>query len=1558
MEALYMYNTSIKKEINNYKVILTARDFYKEISLIELNQISFGTSEECDIQINLKDDIQRDRFVVNIVKDNDASESGDDIWELYCDSHVYISAEGVLKQYNRVLSYGDDFMLRYRQDSTDVLHLSFIMDFGDYNTDFNRIITIPVGQAIHIGGYDRDEIRIHDELLEDSEFEIRIENTVPNSSDFMDENREAALKTVKIDHINCRYGLYINGNVVSGEVTIHNHDYISLLGYNFYYKDYSLYTTIDKAIEIQGLVYHTEPSTDTQYPRFYRSTRVMEEAEEQKIPILMPPPEIKKPEKNILMSLLPALGTLALTIVLRGVIGGGGTFVVFSACTMGMGIASSVVSFISNARTYKKDVADRYNKYTNYIAEKRQEIEKKRMQELVSLERIYYTPAEEYELAMRFSSDLFHCQREDLDYLTIYLGKGEVESIQQIDYKEQEQMDALDDLSRLPDELKCEYRYLHDAPVVCDIKHYSAVGVVAEQEKCYELIRNWICDLVTRHYHTDVKIIIIGDTQDSAKIEWARLLPHVNQEKYRLISTDTDSAKNLFEYMYQIISQREDDASGQREVSYDIEYIVLVIHDMGIKTHPVSRYVKCAKKYGFHYVFFEENENRIPLGCSRIIRMEKDKKEGTIIDVKNENNSTSFYYLPLSMSQAADIASKFAPVYTEEVSLENTLVKNISLFELLKIKNVHKLDLAQRYESAKTQDSLAAPLGVNAKNEIVYLDLHEKAHGPHGLVAGTTGSGKSEILQSYILSMATLYHPYEVSFMIIDFKGGGMVNQFRKLPHLIGAITNIDGKAIDRSLKSIKAELKKRQQCFAKMGVNRIDLYIQKHKDPEWREQLPILPHLIIIVDEFAELKAEQPEFMKELISAARIGRSLGVHLILATQKPAGQVNEQIWSNSRFKLCLKVQNKEDSNEVLKSPLASEIKEPGRAYLQVGNNEVFELFQSAYSGGPAKGNANRRKNFRIERMSLNGKRDIIYQYEESQGEEEEYTELNAIVDYLYDYCKAMGISKVPEICMPELPHRIEYQGGKEHNDTDYTVPLGIYDDPDNQYQGIYNLDLMSGNTIIIGSSQYGKTNLLQLIIRSLTEQYSSEEFQFYILDFGTRILSIFDKMKHCGGVVCAGEDEKFENLFKLLHKELNLRKEKLMKEGVASYNAYRSLGKKDIPFTILFIDNYVAVKEIYLNNKEVLLDICRDGASLGLVTVMTNPIANGIGYKYLSTFTYKIAFYCNDKNEYSGLYEACKESPDEIPGRCLVEISKRRYECQTYKALSGDDEMEQMQKLRAYIENCNQRNSLQARRIPVVPKILMMKDLTNGYTHRNYTYPLGLNYSEVMPVEVNMEDDIILTLSGRDKYGQTTYLKNMVNYIDQISKNGAAPDHAAGVREQYRIYIIDDIRKKLAELQHMDSVITYSSNTSDAVGIIHDIFEQLKVRYNRLLLGAGAASYDDPMLVLIMNKMDGINAIGNDKTASEEFRQIIGRYKDLGVFIVFSHIPNAIVPYNGHELLKAIKEHKHYLMFEDASQIKLTEVNPISYGKYKLPIEEGEAYYIKNTGFIKVKTTYR
>ena len=433
------------------------------------------------------------------------------------------------------------------------------------------------------------------------------------------------------------------------------------------------------------------------------------------------------------------------------------------------------------------------------------------------------------------------------------------------------------------------------------------------------------------------------------EFQWIRWLRNVQntQLDVRNIVCDEESKNVLLEQLYAEMSDRESQLSEERENAFEVQYVVFVTNAAAISTHPISKYVKNSAAYGFSFVFLDEYEENLPQGCTEIIRLEADAS-GTVFKAENGDARSGFCYPQVSTQTAENIALKLGAVYVDEVSLEGQLTKNITMFELLGIISVDDLDLGKRWNEAQVYKTMAAPIGVKRNDEIVSLNISDKGngHGPHGLVAGTTGSGKSEILQTYILSIATLFHPYDVGFVIIDFKGGGMANQFADLPHLIGTITNIDGREINRSLLSIKAELVKRQEMFSAAGVNHINDYIKLFKAGKVTKPMP---HLIMIVDEFAELKAEYPDFMKELISAARIGRTLGVHLILATQKPAGVVDAQIWSNSKFKLCLKVQTKEDSNEVLKSPLAAEIVEPGRAYFQVGNNEIFELIQSAYSG---------------------------------------------------------------------------------------------------------------------------------------------------------------------------------------------------------------------------------------------------------------------------------------------------------------------------------------------------------------------------------------------------------------------------------------------------------------------------------------------------------------------------------------------------------------------------------------------------------------------------------
>jgi len=282
---------------------------------------------------------------------------------------------------------------------------------------------------------------------------------------------------------------------------------------------------------------------------------------------------------------------------------------------------------------------------------------------------------------------------------------------------------------------------------------------------------------------------------------------------------------------------------------------------------------------------------------------------------------------------------------------------------------------------------MSVPIGVKAGGVLFNLDMHETGHGPHGLVAGTTGSGKSELLQTIIISLAINYHPRDLVFVLIDYKGGGMADVFKGMPHLVGTITNLEGNQTTRALLSIKSELLRRQKIFSEYDVNNIDKYQKLYYSGNNKEHMPAIPHLIMIADEFAELKQDQPDFMKELVSATRVGRSLGVHLILATQKPAGVVDDQIWSNSKFKICLKVQDEADSKDVIKRPDASMIKEPGRAFIQVGNDEIFELFQSAYSGADYDPEdemlKDENKAKRIYRVYLNGKTEKIYPLEEEK-----------------------------------------------------------------------------------------------------------------------------------------------------------------------------------------------------------------------------------------------------------------------------------------------------------------------------------------------------------------------------------------------------------------------------------------------------------------------------------------------------------------------------------------------------------------------------------------------
>lgn len=1498
-----------------YRIIISGKQLYKEIEISpEHKSLRFGTGLNCDVRV------RRGLFFEPVELLFARDEKGE--WSVLCSDNLYIYVDEVRKLMSIPIHHGMEVEFRYQKTEGTVLNIQFVMDFDYEQKEYNRrydiatlptisIGTNPSNQLVLSGPYmNNDNIVLH---KKDNEYELKI--------------------------ISTKYGVSHNGNLVADQALIRNGDFFAVANYGFFYKNGCLYTQQNLPIGENGLT-HTDSTRRGNYPKFNRNTRVLTKINDEKIEILDPPPIPKKPKNDLIGRLLPSLSMVLISVVMAsGARGeGGGAFVLFSLVSSVVGIVTGVRGVRNAKKDYKKEKKDRVKKYTNYIDRKKNEIDQARQEEKDILCDKYISERQEIGRLKNFSHDLFDRCREDEDFLEVRLGIGKREAERKIEYKKQEHLEVEDELQNIPKELHDQYKYISETPIVCSLNKVNAVGIIGKKTERFEIMKGMILDICARQYHADVKMFFVAEKQEADKITWLRMLPHVQNDILGIhnVVCDDSSRTVIFEYLYKELSLRE-------ESKKNFPHIVVFLYDeYGFKSHPLSRFVENAKEIGVTFVFFGDTRADISLGCEYLIQSSEAGK-GTLIDTKDSKKEKEFTYNLISDSDMHAMVQLLAPVYTEEISLEGSLTKNISLFELLHILAVEDVNLAQRWNAAKVYQSMAAPIGV-AKSGMILLDLHDKAHGPHGLVAGTTGSGKSELLQTYILSMATLYHPYEVGFVIIDFKGGGMANQFKDLPHMMGRITNIDGKEINRSLRSIKAELNKRQRLFAEAGVNHIDNYIIKVRKGEVK--IP-LPHLILIVDEFAELKAEQPDFMKELISAARIGRSLGVHLILATQKPSGQVDEQIWSNSRFKLCLKVQSPQDSNEVLKSPLAAEIKEPGRAYLQVGNNEMFELFQSAYSGAPERTEDSNLKEFTIYEITPSGKRLPVY-VQKKKKEQNVKTQLDAMVQYMASFCQENQLKKLPEICLPSLEECIEFPIQKASSDrsSHIVAEIGIYDDPDNQLQDVYSVDLTNQNMMIIGSAQSGKTNLLQTLIRSVTTKYTPQDVNIYIIDFASMYLKNFETLNHVGGVVTASEDEKLKNLFKLLYKEIAFRKEKILSLGVSSFSAYKEAGFNDLPQIIVMVDNLTTLKELYFQDNDELLNICRDGLAVGVSVVIANAQMSGIGYRYLSNFACRVALFNNDSSEYSSLFDYCHERINDIHGRCLVEVDKVHLECQTFLSFTGEKEYERVSQMKEYIEAVNQlANGKRAKAIPVIPNVLTMQQVSADYANemRNYDVVAGLDFASVMPFNLELNGIGTIALSGRKGMGIHNFMRYLVRILEQRYS------------DKTEVYIIDGFARKLADVEKCKNVKEYEVLPAKSVDILCGIEKILQERYEKIAIGESNLLDEAKMIMVIINNAAALEEITNNLEAQTAYNNIVGKYKNMNACIVVGDYPNENISYSAPDIIKKIRDARNFIFFDDLTNMKIIDLPLAAMREHKKPIEAGEAFYIHENEVRKLKT---
>ena len=774
-------------------------------------------------------------------------------------------------------------------------------------------------------------------------------------------------------------GIYVNAKRVKVSTQLKYGDLINIIGLKIIYLneiiavcngENSAVIVNDDRLKPASLTDGADNSGEKQtdgvtHEFFNRAPRIMRKLRTDPIEIEAPPAPKQEESRSLLATIGPSftmalpmlLGCLLMIYSSRSNGGSSNAFMFTGLITAGssalLGIFWGAVNYRNSSKKGAKDEKHRFEAYSNYLMRMAEEVKELNRYNSEVMNELY-PPADECASITRKNPMLWNRNIQHEDFLTHRVGIGDMPFQADIQIPKEKFTLIDDSLAGKPKLIKDTYSTMKDVPVCIDFDKNRLIGIVGGKGKvgAYEIMKNISAQVAASNCYTDVKLAyLLGGGSCSDAISFAKWFPHCwsDDKKTRYCAINSKESSDICYELTKVFRMRDEASkeSYSTKVVRPKPHFILFVSDISIlEGEPLAKYIfEKKEEYGLTTVLFAENYEDLPNSCECIVY-----NDGTYTGVYTPTTLSDLgkqvTYDFVSDERIEKMARTLSKIQVSEVVTGGEIPSSLNFLEMYGVNKVEELNVIERWKKNRTYENMKALIGQRAGGVNCYLDIHEKYHGPHGLVAGTTGSGKSETLQTYILSLAINYSPDDVGFLLVDFKGGGMANLFTDLPHTVGQISNLSGGQIRRSMISIKSENLRRQRVLGEHGVNNINAYTRLFKNNE--ATVP-MPHLFIIIDEFAEMKREEPEFMSELISVAQVGRSLGVHLILATQKPGGVVDDNIRSNSKFKLCLRVQDKQDSSEMLGKPDAAYLSQAGRCYLQVGNDEIFELFQSGWSG---------------------------------------------------------------------------------------------------------------------------------------------------------------------------------------------------------------------------------------------------------------------------------------------------------------------------------------------------------------------------------------------------------------------------------------------------------------------------------------------------------------------------------------------------------------------------------------------------------------------------------
>ncbi|KAA9149587.1 hypothetical protein F6B41_21975 [Microbacterium lushaniae] len=800
------------------------------------------------------------------------------------------------------------------------------------------------------------------------------------------------------------------------------------------------------------------------------------------------------------------------------------------------------------------------------------------------------------------------------------------------------------------------------APVSVDLAA-GPVGVCGPADVTAGLARAMITDLATLRSPRDLQFVVLCDREQESTWSWVQWLPHLNvgAGPVALIGNTDHTRRERLRELGALLDARMRVAGERRGASADAQ-IVLVI-DGARRYRMLPGMVTILEKgalFGIHVLAIDSDRSRLPEEATSVVAVDGvDPLLGRV-------ESAEEYYAPVlldqvSLAYAEDIARALCPIeHVRGVGDDATLPSSVRYSELMGIDLDDPRPIAEQWQLVPRQSYVV--VGAGTEGEFA-IDI--ASDGPHALVAGTTGSGKSEFLQTLVISLALANRPDALNFVLIDYKGGSAFADCSRLPHTVGMVTNLDARETERALASLDAELKRRERVL-RDDIGAKDVDAAWEKDPDAAARLG-LARLMIVVDEFAELKTELPDFINGLVRIARVGRSLGVNLVLATQRPSGVITPEMQSNINLRVALRVTDRADSGDVIGTPDAALIPagSPGRGYVRAGLDAAPIPFQTARVAALRLGHQRTARVLppaaRVEWQTLGlPPRYPSATTQATHRPDQDDTDLRALVQLAGQAAQLLGVPKSPSPWLLPLPDVLPLDRFDDGAVPEGAVILGLEDVPSEQTQRplVWSI-LDDSHLLLFGGSRSGRTTALRTLLSQVVLRFTPADLHLYVVDWGNGALLPLTGAPHTGAVITPQDAERLPRLLGRLAGELSRRQGVLAQAAVGSIAEQRRTAdpREALAYAILVIDGWERLSaslspDEMVSVRDQMLRLLREGPAVGIRLVVTadrsvpsDRIASFIDTQY--------ALPMRDVNDYRGAGIMVREIPPDMPaGRVL------------------------------------------------------------------------------------------------------------------------------------------------------------------------------------------------------------------------------------------------------------------------------------------------------------------